>query len=108
MNQLLEDPKPKICLEIEFEDHNILQNLAFSAQTEVLGGKVTQVDFVGETFDVLDYYRKFLNEEQIAFLQARKGAISKARSVIYLALNDLIEDIEFDERVISGEQEETM
>lgn len=108
MNELFDEPKPKICLEIEFDDHSILQNLAFSSKTEVLGGRATRVDFVGETFDALDFYRELLNEEYIAFLEAREGAMDEARGIINSVLKGLVEEIEFEEQLIRDEQEEIM
>ncbi|WP_249963562.1 hypothetical protein [Histophilus somni] len=78
MSELFDEHKPKICLEIEFDDV-ALQKLTFSANTEVLGGRVTRVDFEGDVFGEVDFYRDLFNGDQIAFLLAREDGMAQKK-----------------------------
>lgn len=98
------DIKPKLCLELEFDDETILNNLSFNAKTEVLGGRVTRIDFEGDTFNENDFYRSLLDGEQMSFLLNRTRT-AEAKKVIYQALEHLIKEIEFDEMFDEDEEE---
>ncbi|EFM88707.1 Uncharacterised protein [Actinobacillus pleuropneumoniae] len=103
MSELFEI-KPKLCLELEFDDVATLNGLSFNAKTEVLGGRVTRIDFEGDTFNENDFYRELLDGDQISFLLAR-NRLNEAKNAISLALKKLIEEIEFDEYLNDGEKE---
>lgn len=103
MSELFEI-KPKLCLELEFDDVATLNGLSFNAKTEVLGGRVTRIDFEGDTFNENDFYRGLLDGDQISFLLAR-NRLNEAKNAIQLALKKLIEEIEFDEYLNDGEEE---
>lgn len=103
MSELFEI-KPKLCLELEFDDVATLNGLSFNAKTEVLGGRVTRIDFEGDTFNENDFYRELLDGDQISFLLAR-NRLNEAKNAIQLALKKLIEEIEFDEYLNDGEEE---
>lgn len=96
--------KPKLCLELEFDDPVTLHNLSFNAKTEVLGGRVTRLDFEGDTFNECDFYRELLDGEQMSFLLAR-NRMDDAKSAIHQALKKLVEEIEFDESLDDDEEE---
>ena len=102
MSELFEI-KPKLCLELEFDDVATLNGLSFNAKTEVLGGRVTRIDFEGDTFNENDFYRELLDGDQISFLLAR-NRLNEAKNAIQLALKKLIEEIEFDEYLNDGEE----
>lgn len=103
MSELFEI-KPKLCLELEFDDVATLNNLSFNAKTEVLGGRVTRLDFEGDTFNECDFYRQLLDGEQMSFFLARNRT-DEAKSAIHRALKELIEEIEFDESLDDDEEE---
>lgn len=103
MSELFEI-KPKLCLELEFDDVATLNGLSFNAKTEVLGGRVTRIDFEGDTFNENDFYRELLDGDQISFLLAR-NRLNEAKNAIQLALKKLIEEIEFDEYLNDDEEE---
>ncbi|MDG6374591.1 hypothetical protein Q7272_11080 [Glaesserella parasuis] len=109
MNELLDldTPKPKICLEIEFDTPEALQKLSFSAGTKVLGGLVSRVDFQGEVFDECDFYRELLDGEQITFLLSR-NQIEEVKDLIFVELKSIIDDIKFEEELARYDEEETM
>lgn len=96
--------KPKLCLELEFDDVTALNRLSFNAETEVLGGRVTRLDFEGDTFNECDFYRELLDGEQMSFLLAR-NRMDEAKNAINKALEKLIEEIEFDESLDDDEEE---
>lgn len=96
--------KPKLCLELEFDDVTALNHLSFNAKTEVLGGRVTRVDFEGDTFDECDFYQELLDGEQMSFLLNR-DRMAEATLVIHQALEKLIEEIEFDESLDDDEED---
>ncbi len=103
MSELFEI-KPKLCLELEFDDVATLNGLSFNAKTEVLGGRVTRIDFEGDVFKENDFYRELLDGDQISFLLAR-NRLNEAKNAIQLALKKLIEEIEFDEYLNDDEEE---
>lgn len=105
MSELLDEPKPKICLEIEFDNHNILQDLAFSAKTEVLGGHVTRVDFQGDVFSDVDFYRDLFDGDQMAFLLSREDGVKRAKEEIYYALKSLVGSIKLQEKRMKKQEE---
>lgn len=103
MSELLEAQKAKICVEIEFEDDTILQNLTFSANSKVLGGKVTRVDFEGDVFNECDFYRDLFDNDQMVFLLSRKK-IEEAKNIIFKAFEKMISEIKFEESLENEEE----
>lgn len=95
--------KPKLCLELEFDDVTALNRLSFNAETEILGGRVTRLDFEGDTFNECDFYRELLDGEQMSFLLAR-NRMDETKNAINKALEKLIEEIEFDESLDDEEE----
>lgn len=87
----------KICLEIAFEDEKVLSELSIGSSTEVLGGKVSRVDFEGCTFNSLDWFFSLFNDEQMSFLCNRPHTDERIRSAIWKALDKLIDEIKDEE-----------
>lgn len=93
------DQKYKIVLEVFFDNERTLEDMTISADTDVLGGKVSRVDFEGSTFSDLDWFYSLFNDEQLEFLCARKNMHERMRSAIYIGLENLIEEIEDEEEL---------
>ncbi|WP_410686890.1 hypothetical protein [Avibacterium paragallinarum] len=93
MSELFEKSKAKICLEIEFDEERILDQLSFSSQTQILGGTVTRVDFTGDVFSEVDMYRNLFDGDQMAFLVENEKWLERAKKSIYFAFSALIEEI---------------
>lgn len=91
----------KIVLEVLFDNERTLEEVTISADTDVLGGKVSRVDFEGSTFSDLDWFYSLFNDEQLEFLCARKNMHERMRSAIYIGLENLIEEIEFEEELVN-------
>ncbi|HDR0997482.1 TPA: hypothetical protein R4323_000388 [Pasteurella multocida] len=98
------EPKVLITLEIEI-DEVTADNLAFSKDTEILGGKVKRINWEGSLFEELEWHRSLLDHDAMTFLVARENTDEKIRGAISKALQELVSEIEEEEALISEEDD---
>ncbi|PJG83788.1 hypothetical protein [Caviibacterium pharyngocola] len=91
--------QPKICLEVIFDDEETLSKVSIGAKTDVLGGKVSRVNFQGDTFDDLEWFMGLFDDNQMQFLCARNNTVDRMKSAIYKALDKLINEIIDEEEI---------
>ncbi|MDG6895064.1 hypothetical protein [Volucribacter amazonae] len=90
------DGKVLLTLEIEL-DESTASKLVFSKNTEVLGGKVLQVNWEGSLFGEVNWYRALLDGEAMAFLGARDIPDERLKRAFSKALNELVAEIKEEE-----------
>ncbi|TCJ95933.1 hypothetical protein EV694_1936 [Volucribacter psittacicida] len=92
----LELGKVLLTLEIEL-DENSASELVFSKNTEVLGGKVLQVNWEGSLFGEVNWYRALLDGKTMAFLAMRDIPDERLKRAFSKALNELVAEIKEEE-----------
>lgn len=60
MSELLQDRKVRMTIEVEMQEYQ-REQLEISASTEVLGGKIVQLDWEGGVFEEVDHFRHLFN-----------------------------------------------
>ncbi|HEH9717248.1 TPA: hypothetical protein SIC70_002153 [Pasteurella multocida] len=100
------EKEQKVLLTLEIEmDEVTADNLAFSKDTEILGGKVKRINWEGSLFEELEWHQSLLDHNAMTFLVARENTDEKIRNAISKALQKLVSEIEEEEELISGEDD---
>ncbi|OOF65199.1 hypothetical protein BH925_05060 [Rodentibacter pneumotropicus] len=103
MSELLQNTKVRMTIEVEMDEYQ-REQLEISANTEVLGGKIVQLDWEGGVFDEVEAFRSlfdhvdgnlmsilfeeqdkdehFINEIQLAIARVVKPIIKSKRKQI--------------------------
>ncbi|HDX1124386.1 hypothetical protein K7G90_001613 [Pasteurella canis] len=94
------EKEPKVLLTLEIEmDEVTADNLAFSKDTEILGGKVKRINWECSLFEVLEWHRSLLDHDAMTFLLARENTDERIRNAISKALQELVSEIEEEEKL---------
>ncbi|NNI52009.1 hypothetical protein [Pasteurella multocida] len=92
------EKEPKVLLTLEI-DEVTADNLAFSKDTEILGGKVKRINWEGSLFEELEWHQSLLDHEAMTFLLARENTDERIRNAISKALQELVSEIEEEEKL---------
>lgn len=100
------EKEQKVLLTLEIEmDEITADNLAFSKDTEILGGKVKRINWEVSLFEEFEWLQSLLDHDAMTFLVARENTDEKIRNAISKALQELVSEIKEEEELISGEDD---